>query len=96
MSSVFSETHLDDNVDTSSLILEGFDEPIRKDRTHYGWGIMVYLSNLLRYRRRVDLENARLESVWLTSSLNLKTFLTAVFYRSDFRVSQEKGSLLFF
>lgn len=32
----FSETHLDDNVDNSSLILEGFDEPIRKDRTHNG------------------------------------------------------------
>ena len=40
----FSETHLDANVDTSNPAIEGFDTPIRKDRTrnggwHYGFRV---------------------------------------------------------
>lgn len=36
-----SETHLDANVDPDTLSLEGFDPPIRKDRTHNGGGVMI-------------------------------------------------------
>ena len=53
----FTETHLDAGVSSSNLILEGFDEPLRKDRTRNGGGILVYLSNLLKYNRRHDLES---------------------------------------
>ena len=61
----FSETHLDNSVDSSNLLIEGFDEPIRKDRTQHGGGVMVYLSNLLKYKRRLDLESQRLDFGWL-------------------------------
>ena len=61
----FSETHLDANVDTSSQAKEGFDTPIRKDRTRNGGGIMVTVSELLKYKRREDLENNRFETIWI-------------------------------
>ena len=63
----FSETHLDNSVDSSNLLIEGFDEPIRKDRTQHGGGVMVYFSNLLKYKRRLDLESQRLDFGWLVA-----------------------------
>ena len=45
------------------LILEGFDEPLRKDRTRNGGGILVYVSNLLEYNRRHALESPNIETI---------------------------------
>ena len=84
----FSETHLDASVDTSSLAVEGFDTPIRKDRTRNGGGIMVYVSELLKYKRREDLENNRFETIWIEVNLKSKILLICSFYRSDFNTTQ--------
>ena len=39
-----SETHLNNTVDIDSLKIECYDEPLRKDRTQNGGGVMVYIS----------------------------------------------------
>ena len=49
---------------------------------------MVYVSNFLRYRRRVDLEKARFESIWIEIKFKSENILVCCFYRSDFNVSQ--------
>ena len=41
-----SETHLDQIGDSSSLVLEGFGLPIRKDRFQHGGGVMINISDL--------------------------------------------------
>lgn len=41
----FSETHLDNNIDSVSMQFHGFDLPIRKDRSHNGGGVMIYMSS---------------------------------------------------
>lgn len=38
----FSETHLDDSVDSSSLQIVGLDMPLRNDRSQHGGGVMMY------------------------------------------------------
>ena len=60
-----SETHLEPNIHSDTLLFEGFDLPIRKDRTHNGGGVMIYMSNILKYTRRDDLEDPRLETIWV-------------------------------
>ena len=82
----FSKTHLDDNFDTFSLNFEGYNEPIRKDRTHDGGGVMVYISSALRYVHRVDLENPNLETIWIEIKLESNDLLLCCFYRSDFNI----------
>ena len=67
----FSETHLDDIIDSNSLNLEGFDITLRKDRTRNSGGIMICVSSLLNYKRRTDLENRRIET--LSVELQLKS-----------------------
>ena len=84
----FSETHLDDTIDSSSLLIEGFDTPLRKDRTRNGDGIMVYISSVLNYKLRPDLENQRLETIWFEIKLKSQIILFCCYYRSDFNSSQ--------
>ena len=65
----FSETHLDQSIDSSSLVLEGFGLPIRKDRSQHGGGVTIYISDLLVYERRTNLEDARFEAIWIEITL---------------------------
>lgn len=84
----FSETHLDAETESSSLILDGFDEPLRKDRNRNGGGIMVYISSQIKYIRRHDLEDARIETIWVELKLKDIKLLLCCLYRSDFTASQ--------
>ena len=84
----FSETHLDDTIDSSSLLIEGFDSPLRKDRMRNGGGVMVYISSILNYKLRPDLENQRLETIWFEIKLKSQIILFCCYYRSDFNSSQ--------
>ena len=84
----FTKTHLDADVSSFSLILEGFDEPLRMDRTRNGGGILVYLSNLLKYNRRRDLESPNIETIWVEIKLKDINLLLCCLYRSDFNASQ--------
>ena len=43
----FTETHLDDSVDSTSIQCQGFDSLLRKDKSLNGGGVMIYMSNLL-------------------------------------------------
>ena len=84
----FSETHLDQSIDSSSLVLDGSGLPIRKDRSQHGGGVMIYISNLLVYKRRTELEDPRLEAIWIEITLKSQSVLICCSYRSDFNVSQ--------
>ena len=53
-----TETWLDDNVDTHTLLLPGYQAPLRRDRNRHGGGVMIYLANHLPAKRRQDLEPA--------------------------------------
>ena len=68
----FSETHLHASVTTNNLLLDGFGEPFGKDRSHNGGGLMVNVCNVLKYKRRTDLENPRVETIWI--EINLKSY----------------------
>jgi len=39
-----SESHLDESVPNSELLIDGFFEPIRHDRNCFGGGVMIYVS----------------------------------------------------
>lgn len=61
----FTETHLDDSILDEELELDGFNSIYRKDKNSFGGGVMIYLSNAVRARRRVDLEPNNVERIWL-------------------------------
>ena len=77
----FTETHLDDNINTSDLILENYDMPYRLDRTSHGGGILVYVMKGIVSHRRTDLENIDDEVIWFEIVLNSVRYLISVTYR---------------
>ena len=76
------------SIDSASIQVQGFDPPIRKGRSQNGGGIMIYMSSLLNYTRREDLESQRLETVWAEVHLKFNNALVCCLYRSDFTASK--------
>ena len=73
------ETVLDESTDDNILQMESFNFE-RKDRatlrqgtlnTKRGGGVVVYLADHIKYKRRNDFESSEIESIWL--EINLKT-----------------------
>ena len=81
---------LDENTDDSDdifLQMEGFSFE-RKDRaalrqgalnTKRGGGVVVYIADHIKYKRRNDLESSEIESIWL--EINLKKHKIFSVYR---------------
>ena len=78
----FSETWLSASTPTSDLSFENFHEPERKDRIgdSHG-GVLLYIRNTFRYKRRLDLEIPGVECIWIELITTHKRFLFGVFYR---------------
>ena len=77
-----TESHLDENVETSELFIDGFyPDPIRKDRTAHGGGIVIYISNKLLVKRLQQFEAPSIESVWFEVTLPHSSFLVCCVYR---------------
>ena len=76
----FTETHLDPNVLTDSIMFEHFDSPYRKDRTNHGGGVLVYMSNDLLHKRKPELEVFCGESIWVEIKARNESVLPGVFY----------------
>ena len=77
----FSETHLDDTINSPDILLEGFNTPFRRDRTCRGGGLLVYVSSSFVSTRRLDLESPDIESVWIELVNQPSNFLICTFYR---------------
>ena len=76
----FTETLLDPNVLTDSIMFEHIDSPYRKDRTNHGGGVLVYLSNDLFHKRKPELEVFCDESFWVEIKARNESVLLGVFY----------------
>ena len=79
----FTETKLDANVNSSSLLINGFHDPIRKDRSdsRQGGGVIIYVSQSLIFKRREDLEQNMIESIWLEINCNQLKLLICLLYK---------------
>ena len=77
-----SETHLDENVNTTDLVIDGFyPNPFRKDRNAHGGGLMIYVSDKLFVKRQPHLEINGTEMIWLQLKFSNQTFLICCVYR---------------
>ncbi len=77
-----SETWLGDQTNSDDIQFQNFKNPERKDRVgdRHG-GVIVYIRDSLFHKRRLDLEIANIESIWIEVVSNKKHFLFGVFYR---------------
>ena len=77
-----SETKLNNLVETAKLKIDGFHDPIRRDRQYNnGGGLLVYIKNNIHFKRRPDIENQYIENIWIQVCTLNKQFLMGLFYR---------------
>ena len=67
----FTESHLDANITTKSLIMSSkYDIPYRIDRTNHDGGLLMYLSCEIAHKRIIGLETFWNESLWVEIKVN--------------------------
>ena len=75
------ETMLSDNVNDDNLKIPGYQKPLRRDRDQNGGGLIIYLSNNIRAKRRPDLESSNNETMWVEMKLKGLAVLLCNCYR---------------
>jgi hypothetical protein len=81
-----TESHLDDTVLSRDIQIQGYHEDIlRKDRNCFGGGVLVYISETLKVKRRDDLEFENSEMIWVEIEFpNYKVLLHSLIYDEYF------------
>ena len=77
----FTETWLSPQTDTADLDLATYYRPERKDRDDGHGGVILYVKETLRYKRRADLELRDIECIWIELINNHQRILFGLFYR---------------
>ena len=63
-------------------------ESSRKKRPNTKWGgVIIYVADSVRYKRRLDLEDPRIETIWVEINLKIHNLLVCCFNRSAFVVN---------
>ena len=75
------ETMLSNNVNDDNLKIPGYQKTLRRDRDQNGGGLIIYLSNNIRAKRRPDLESSNNETMWVEMKLKGLAVLLCNCYR---------------
>ena len=75
-----SETWLDSSVTNGEVSITSYDLH-RRDRNGKGGGVLVYVPEACRSKRREDLEVSEIEIVWVEIRLNKRAILLGNIYR---------------
>ena len=77
-----SETKLNDQILTTSLLIDSYNNAIRKDRNiNNGGGLIIYIKNNTCYKQRPDLESDNLENILVEIRSLKNKYLIGLFYR---------------
>ena len=82
---VCTESKLDQTIPDNIILIDGFHEPLRKDRTRQGGGTLIYISEHLAYIRQHDLEEPHYEHIWADIKVNNMQFTVNVATMSSYR-----------
>ena len=70
----FTESQLNEDISTESLLLDNFSVPFRKDRNNRGGDTLVYINNNILFERMTELEICWDECLWLKIIQKQATF----------------------
>ena len=81
---VFTESKLDTTIPTNLIQIDGFHDPVRRDRQtngRDGGGTLIYVSQSLAFKQRVNLQSENFEHLWVDVIINNKIFVINALYR---------------
>ena len=78
---IFSETWLNNDINSNELKIINFKDPFRCDRDIRAGGVAIYVKENIACKRRSDLEINNLECVWIELKIYGRLILVAGIYR---------------
>ena len=81
---VITESKLDDSIPSNLITLQGFHEPLRRDREvngRNGGGCLIYISDQLTYKQNTELQSQYFEHIWADVKVGNYTFTITTYYR---------------
>ena len=80
---VITESRLDESIPGNIIKLQGYHEPVRRDRYGGGrhGGCLIYISDKLTFKHRVDLQSDHFEHLWVDVRVSNLMFTVTCFYR---------------
>ena len=79
-----TESKLDSTIPNNILKINGYFDPIRRDRVvngRYGGGCLIYIADTLTYKQRPDLQSEHYEHLWVDVKVNKLIFAINCLYR---------------
>ena len=86
---VLSDTKVDETIPNTILKIDGFHEPIRRDRNLNGGGTMIYIADHLTYKQQSTLQHNLFEHLWVDVTVKGKIYAINAMYRPSTQTSTE-------
>ena len=78
---VLSESKLDDKIPDNLVEINGFHEPIRRDRNRSGGGVIIYIASHLPFKHMVNMQCDHFEHIWVDIFVSGKKYCINAMYR---------------
>ena len=70
---ILSESKLDQTIPNNLITIQGYHEPLRRDRARngrHGGGVLMYIANNLAFQQRIEFQKDRFEHLWADIRIN--------------------------
>ena len=78
---ICTESKLSQIIPNNIITITGYHEPVRHDRTRHGGGCLMYISNRLTFKQKMDFQSMKYEHIWVDIRVNEKLYAINAFYR---------------
>ena len=81
---IITESKLDQTIPTNLITIQGYHEPIRRDRAvngRYGGGVLIYIAENLVFQTKESLQSQHFEHIWVDVRLNENVFAINALYQ---------------
>ena len=78
---ICTESKLSQIIPNNIIKIPGYHEPVRHDRTRHGGGCLMYISERLTFKHKIDFQSLKYEHIWVDIRVNEKLYAINAFYR---------------
>ena len=90
---ILTESKLDSTIPDNTILIPGYHEPIRHDRTangRHGGGCMMYILNTLTYKHNKNRQANKFEHIWVDIKVENKVIAVNTFYRPPHETAEDQ------
>ena len=78
---IITESKLCNTIPNNLISISGFHEPLRRDRTRHGGGVLIYISESLTFQQKTELQSDKYEHIWADIRVKDKLYSINALYR---------------